>query len=80
MKKLLFFLLPLVALALSCKEDPPEPVQPVVQPEKPVPVEEVKLQIVVADEAFQSLKAGESLQVGYEVKTPQGVTYTLTSF
>lgn len=80
MKKLLFFLLPLVALTLSCKEDPPEPVQPVVQPEKPVPVEEVKLQIVVADEAFQSLKAGESLQVGYEVKTPQGVTYTLTSF
>lgn len=80
MKKLLFFLLPLVALALSCKEEPPEPVQPVVQPEKPVPVEEVKLQIVVADEAFQSLKAGESLQVGYEVKTPQGVTYTLTSF
>lgn len=80
MKKLLFFLLPLVALTLSCKEEPPEPVQPVVQPEKPVPVEEVKLQIVVADEAFQSLKAGESLQVGYEVKTPQGVTYTLTSF
>lgn len=80
MKKLLFFLLPLAALALSCKEVPPEPVQPVEQPEKPVPVEEVKLQIVVADEAFRSLKAGESLQVGYEVKTPQGVTYTLMSF
>lgn len=80
MKKLLFFLLPLAALTLSCKEVPPEPVQPVEQPEKPVPVEEVKLQIVVADEAFRSLKAGESLQVGYEVKTPQGVTYTLMSF
>lgn len=80
MKKLLFFLLPLAALTLSCKEVPPEPVQPVEQPEKPVLVEEVKLQIVVADEAFRSLKAGESLQVGYEVKTPQGVTYTLMSF
>lgn len=66
-------------MILSCEEEK-NGEEPVVIPEIPeVPVE-VKLQIVVADEAFQTLKPGETLQVGYEVKTPQNVTYTLTSF
>ena len=45
--------------------------------EKPVAV---KLQILLADDAFQSLRPGETLQVAYEVKTPQNVTYTLSSY
>ena len=60
-------------MLLSCKEKErgrDEPVKP----------EEVKLQILVADDAFSTLKPGESLQVAYEVKTPADVAYTLSSF
>lgn len=66
-------LLAFAAMLLSCKEKErgrDEPVKP----------EEVKLQILVADDAFSTLRPGESLQVAYEVKTPADVAYTLSSF
>lgn len=40
----------------------------------------VKLQILVDDAAFESMKAGETQSTSYEVKVPAGVTYTLDSY
>ena len=73
MKKVCLFLLSLLFLLPAC-------VEPQTGGEEPVKPEEVKLQIVVADDAFQSLRGGETLQVTYEVKTPQNVSYTLNAY
>ncbi len=40
----------------------------------------VKLQILVDDTAFASVKAGQTQSTEYEVKVPAGVTYTLDSY
>lgn len=40
----------------------------------------VKLQILVDDAAFASVKAGQTQSAAYEVKVPAGVTYTLDSY